>query len=108
MDGLLFAIISPGREGTILRIEPMGQSPVPPGIALIDGDGDSAMLFRYAADGAFAGDTWHAGVEQAKQQARDEYGDGLSAWDPVPAAEFDVHGFVRRTAAERLNPDRHS
>jgi hypothetical protein len=47
--------------------------------------GGSATLWRWDANGEFAGDTWHESVEDAMGQAEFEYGVALGAWRPVPA-----------------------
>ena len=36
---------------------------------------DGIFLYRYAADGSYAGDTWHTDIDEAKQQASFEYPD---------------------------------
>ena len=58
------------------------------------------MAFRYAADGSFAGDTWHETVEAAQASLKSEYGDLLSAWRPVPDDEPDPTAYVLRIARE--------
>jgi hypothetical protein len=46
---------------------------------------DHATLYRYTADGNFAGDTWAATAEDAKAQATYEYGSSLEGpWLPIP------------------------
>ena len=39
------------------------------------------LLLRYAADGAFAGDTWHASIDDAKRQALIEYSIEPADWE---------------------------
>jgi hypothetical protein len=41
---------------------------------LIEVEADGVFLFRLSADGQFAGDTWHESVEEAKEQAKFEFG----------------------------------
>jgi len=38
------------------------------------------FLDRFAEDGRSVGDTWHQSIDEAREQAEDEYGDALSAW----------------------------
>lgn len=45
---------------------------------------DGVFLFRYAADASFVGDTWHANVADARDQAAFEYGASLGEWSDVP------------------------
>jgi len=73
-------------------------------VVLLVTDADpGAMLFRYTAHGEAAGDTWHPSPDDAREQAADEYGDALGAWEPVPAEITDAHRFAVGVAAERLN-----
>jgi hypothetical protein len=72
-------------------------------IVLVADDEPGAMLFRYTAHGEFGGDTLHASVAEAKQQAVDEYGEALLAWEEVPDEVEDVHGHAIQYAAHRLN-----
>ena len=44
----------------------------------------SLNLYRYARDGAFAGDSWHQSIADAWHQAVFEYGDAVGEWVPVP------------------------
>lgn len=46
---------------------------------------DGWFLERFAADGTFAGDTWHQDEEAARRQADFEYSDRLGHWRPAPA-----------------------
>jgi hypothetical protein len=38
-------------------------------ILFIEVDYDGVILYRFAADGAFAGDTWHQTMEEAQEDA---------------------------------------
>jgi hypothetical protein len=38
------------------------------------------FLYRFSEIGEFAGDTWHATVEEAKEQATFEFGGALTPW----------------------------
>jgi len=42
------------------------------------------FLFRFAEDGADAGDTWHESTADAMHQAEFEFGIGAGSWRPVP------------------------
>jgi hypothetical protein len=73
-------------------------------VLLLVADADpGAMLFRYTAHGDFGGDTWHASVEEAQEQAAYEYGDALGVWIQVPDDIADPHEFAVRYAFERLD-----
>jgi hypothetical protein len=53
------------------------------------------FLFRFAEDGAFAGDTVHRSVEEAKDQANYEYGNALGEWLDIPDDASDAIGWLR-------------
>jgi hypothetical protein len=53
------------------------------------------FLFRFAEDGAFAGDTWHRSVEEAKGQAIYEYGNALGSWVDIPDDASDAIRWLR-------------
>jgi hypothetical protein len=72
-------------------------------VILVANDEPGAMLFRYTAHGEFGGDTLHASVAEAKQQAADEYGAALLPWEEVPPEVTDVHAHAIQYAAQRLN-----
>lgn len=46
--------------------------------------GEYYLLNRLTEDGQYVGDTWHASIEAAKQQAQFEYGQSLGEWRVVP------------------------
>ena len=54
-----------------------------PVLIAIEEKSDGVFLLRFGADGQLVGDTWHMTVEEAKQQARFEFGD-LLQWKAVP------------------------
>jgi hypothetical protein len=72
-------------------------------VLVVPDDGGGAMLFRYTASGNLGGDTWHATVAEALEQAAYEYGDALIAWLAVPNEVTDAHAFAVRYACERLD-----
>ena len=51
---------------------------------------DGFFLERFDQNGEIVGDTWHASVEDAKQQARFEYADALASWIDVSSEEADI------------------
>jgi hypothetical protein len=53
-------------------------------ILSIEVEGDGVFLCRFAADGAFAGDTWHQTVEEAQEQAKFEFGNAISIGSRSP------------------------
>ena len=64
------------------------------GVVLIEDDGNSAMCYRYAADGGFGGDTWHESIEDALAQLEFEYGSAVGDWRDVPPEITDAHTYV--------------
>ena len=56
------------------------------------------MMFRYAADGTFAGDTWHESIADAYEQAEYEYQGVLSEWRTVPSSVEDTVEFALKAA----------
>jgi hypothetical protein len=72
-------------------------------VVLVVPDDKGAMLFRYTAHGDFGGDTWHANVGDAQEQAVHEYGDALDAWIAVPSEVTDAHSYAVRYAYDRLD-----
>lgn len=83
-------------------LDPHQMLPMADVVLLVEDDAD-AMLFRYTAHGEFGGDTLHATVEEAKDQAADEYDDALMEWEEVPSDIGDAHLFAIRYAHDRLN-----
>jgi hypothetical protein len=70
-------------------------------------DDGSAMLYRYTADGADCGDTWHEDVEAAKEQAAWEYDDAQGMWAhaPTDCSELDAAlRYARRLRTSRSRP----
>lgn len=72
-----------------------GRLPIPLIIAVVPKP-DGIFLERFDETGADAGDSWHQSVEEAKEQAREEYGESVGVWTPVPDSEEDVFAFGRR------------
>lgn len=68
-----------------------------PEIALIEGDDQDTNGFSvnfWAADGTFAGDTWHRSFEESKDAARSEYGECLGMWHDIPCGVADARSFA--------------
>ncbi|MDQ3997654.1 MAG: hypothetical protein M3303_11650 [Gemmatimonadota bacterium] len=70
-------------------------------VLVVPDDGGGAMLFRYTACGNLGGDTWHATVAEALEQAAYEYGDALIARCRTRSPT--AHAFAVRYACERLD-----
>jgi hypothetical protein len=85
------------------RLAPAKMLPVADVLLLVASDDPDAMLFRYTAYGEMGGDSWHATVAEAKEQALEEYGDALLPWEAVPDEVADAHGYAIQYASERLN-----
>jgi hypothetical protein len=64
-------------------------------IALIELDESGVFLIRYLINGDFAGDTWHQTVEEAKDQARYEYGTIENDWIAIPVNHPHPIVFIR-------------
>ena len=84
-------------------LDPAKMLPVADVVLLVADEEAGAMLFRYTAHGDFGGDTWHATVEEAREQAAYEYGEALLPWIEVPSDVTDAHTFATRYALERLD-----
>lgn len=57
-------------------------------------EGEGVMLYRYTTGGIFCGDTWHESAQDAKDQARYEYGDALEGWREIPFLEADATAYA--------------
>jgi len=84
-------------------LEPEKMLPEPDVVLMVADDDPGGMLFRYTAHGEFGGDTWHATLAAAEEQAAFEYGDALGPWVEVPSEVTDAHSFAIQYAFERLN-----
>ena len=67
-----------------------------PSVLLIDVRPDECLLYRYANDGGFAGDTWHETLDDAKHQATYEFPNLISEWREVPDEVEDAVAFALR------------
>lgn len=70
-------------------------------VVVIEEKKSGIFLYRLDANGADCGDTWHLSVEEAKHQARFEYGDALSTWRVMPDDVADAREF----AVQQLSDD---
>lgn len=61
---------------------------------LIEGQSDGIYVFRLTPDGKVVGDTWHQTMEDAKQQAKYEYGEALTEWEAIPEDVTDPIRFI--------------
>ena len=84
-------------------LDPSKMLPVADVVLLVADDDEGTMLFRYTAHGEFGGDTWHATLAEAYEQAAYEYGEALAPWVEVPADVTDAHAFAIKYAYEHLN-----
>jgi hypothetical protein len=84
-------------------LDPAKMLPIADVVLFVGNGGREAMLFRYTAYGDFGGDTYHASLEEALEQAQFEYGDALGEWLTVPDDIVDAHAFAVQYAHDRLN-----
>ncbi len=61
---------------------------------------DGIFLERFDETGVDAGDSWHQSIEEAKEQAREEYGESIGVWAPIPDSEEDPIAFALRLVEE--------
>jgi hypothetical protein len=101
----LIGALAGGRWTTQTAGYPMDPAKMLPlaDVLLVIDDDDGAMLFRYTAHGEFGGDTYHASLGAAFEQAREEYGEALGEWITVPEDVSDAHAFAVAYAHDRLN-----
>jgi hypothetical protein len=84
-------------------LDPDKMLPLADVVLVVADESGGAMLFRYTAHGEFGGDTWHATVAEAQEQAAYEYGDALAPWIEVPGDVRDAHAFAIQYAFDRLD-----
>ena len=84
-------------------MDPAKMLPVADVVLVVADEQTGAMLFRYTAHGEVGGDTWHATLGEAHEQAAYEYGDALAPWIEVPEDVADAHAFAIKYAYEHLN-----
>jgi len=61
----------------------------PARVLMVMGDATSFMLYRVAADGEDAGDTWHQTLEDVMHQVEWEYQGAVSEWWEMPSSVLD-------------------
>jgi hypothetical protein len=72
-----------GVEGRTRHL--VGATPMPPAVlAVIEERPDGVFILRWAADGSFAGDTWHMDRASAHAQADVEYSLAAEGWRELP------------------------
>jgi len=64
-------------------------------VLVIEERPDGVFLYRFSADGACVGDTWHMNVDDAKHQAAFEFEGFVGDWADVPEGTEDVAAFCR-------------
>ncbi len=88
---------APGVEpywSAVLKAGEQTQGLLLPRVLVIEERPDRSFLYRYAPDGSSGGDTWHRSVEDAKSQARAEYGNALGEWKSIPDDVQDAASFT--------------
>ena len=71
----------------------------PASILVIERAEDGVLLIRYAADGKFAGDSWHPNICEAQEQAAYEFEVHDSVWIEIPQDVNDVATFMNSSAS---------
>jgi hypothetical protein len=64
-----------------------------PTLLTIEQHPDGVFLCRFTGGGEFVGDTRHATLDEAKEQARFEFGELFTDWISVPAHIQDIVSF---------------
>lgn len=57
----------------------------PASMLVIEENDSGFFLYRYSSDRKIVGDTWHKTIEEAKEQAKFEFGECVSKWKEVPS-----------------------
>lgn len=112
MKERLFAILAPSVAPTVKHYrgfppETRHQSDTralmgPARVLVVIHNPDGVFLYRYDANGACVGDTWHLSLGDAMVQAKCEYPGLADSWQEIPP---EVTDFVR-FAAERVTPEK--
>jgi hypothetical protein len=82
--------MEPGEPDTRWRL------PIPL-IIVVSTRPDGIFLERFDETGADVGDSWHQSIEEAKEQAREEYGESIGVWTPVPEDTDDPVAYALST-----------
>jgi hypothetical protein len=80
-------------------LDPQKLLPLADVLLLESSENSGVMLFRYTAQGEFAGDTWHETIADAKEQAIFAYRDAVGRWSEVPTDVTDAHAYAVQCAA---------
>jgi hypothetical protein len=59
-------------------------------LVLLQETGSGVYFYRFTADGAFCGETWHPNIKEALSQGNFEYDGSLGQWMEVPRGESDA------------------
>jgi hypothetical protein len=80
-----FAIVEPEPPERQRNTEQLlSGTPMPwPAVVILEVSSHT-MLFRYALDGSFGGDTWHGSEAEARDQAEWEYEGLVGEWIQIP------------------------
>jgi hypothetical protein len=62
---------------------------------LIEQASDGIFLYSFSSDAVCLGDTWHQAIEDAKAQAKQQFGSPESAWRKVPPQLNDLATIIR-------------
>lgn len=65
-----------------------------PDVLIIEETQEGIFLYRYTSKGDFCGDTWHNTIDEAKEQAKFEYGDSINEWKQIPNDVKDIIAYV--------------
>jgi hypothetical protein len=78
------------------------EMPIARTLIIMKDDASGIFLYRFAADGAVVGDTWHESVEEAQGKADFEYGAAVGAWQRLSddIGEDNIDDFVRSLALD--------
>ena len=73
-----------------------------PDILVIDEESEgSVFLYRLSRGGEPCGDTWHQSIDDARHQAKYEYGNALEEWQHVPDDVSDPQEFALAAVRSR-------
>lgn len=68
--------------------------PIPRVVIATEGERRGWVLYRYTSDRKFAGETWHASMPDAKDQAAQEYREALGPWREIPEGIDDILSYA--------------
>ena len=63
-------------------------------ILVIEGSDQGYFLYRYSSNGEFAGDTWHRTLEEAYDQAENEFDILPDDWEKLPSEVENIHDYL--------------